>query len=280
MGTSSIVGTVDLASGAFRGRYVHFDGAPTTRVPVLADLLARTFHHDLAAMLHTLTEQHHGWSNITTCQQELSAAQDPERFRLVPGVGTAYCDTPSGKDWWTGTLTPPTQNYYAEWTYLFTGDDRSDAELIIAESTYIEQRPGLTVRGRIPVWELATVDHAALSALECGADYERCTHYAWFHFPEVPEESHMLSTAEWLGTEALTPRHAIEISVDGDRLIPAGSGHSHGEWWNISARPAGGGPAQTVRYLRIERDGGVTNTLAPGVEILRYPATAAQSRRR
>ncbi len=25
-----------------------------------------------------------------------------------------------------------------------------------------------------------------LTTLECGARYERCTHYAWFHVPSVP----------------------------------------------------------------------------------------------
>jgi hypothetical protein len=51
----------------WQGRYVHNDGHPDTRIPLLLDLYHRHYRHDLQAMTRFLLDQHPaGWSQLGT----------------------------------------------------------------------------------------------------------------------------------------------------------------------------------------------------------------------
>jgi len=95
-----------------------------------------------------------------------------------------------------------------EWAYvfdeernrLFVRDLRHDAESLI-ELAEAE-----------PDW----------AVIECGEDFERCSHYAWFH-GLLPKTSN-LSTQAWLGNRELEFHDAVAFIINGKRWAAAGSG--------------------------------------------------------
>lgn len=142
MSTRSAVGTIDPSTGAWRGRYVHSDGYPSARVPVLRDTLNRR-DGDLAGMLHVLTEEFYGWSFLTGTTDDPYAQYGSmlgERGVWVSGFGTAYT-TAQGQsapdDWITGEVGVETDDPWIEWVYLFTSTDVRVAELVIMELRHI-----------------------------------------------------------------------------------------------------------------------------------------------
>lgn len=60
------------------------------------------------------------------------------------------------------------------------------------------------------------------TAIECGENLERCSHYAWYH-NLLPKTSN-LGTQTWLGNRPLEMHDAIAFIVDGKRYKSTGSG--------------------------------------------------------
>jgi hypothetical protein len=86
---------------------------------------------------------------------------------------------------------------------MFVRDGRHDAESIVELA---EPEPDWTV-------------------IECGENFERCGHYAWFH-GLLPKTSN-LSTQTWLGNRPLEFHDAVAFIIEGKRWTSTGcGGHS------------------------------------------------------
>lgn len=216
MSTRSVIGTID-ESGAFRGRYIHWGGMPTERGPVLAELIA-TFDGGLAQLLKVLTVDHHGWSKLgVTVEGE------------TVSIGQPYTDQPD--EWWEGVLGQ--SGDVEEWGWFFTSTDPTTAELVVVEGGDVP-----TEVARIKVTELHTATEQDWTKVECGVHFERCSHYAWFHFPEQVARESRIGTAAYLGRQPLTARDAVAAVYRGVRYELTGSGRTGGYTWR-AGQPKG-----------------------------------------
>lgn len=62
--------------------------------------------------------------------------------------------------------------------------------------------------------------------LECGAEFERCVHYAWAHFPEAERTNY--GTREYMGKEKPRFSSASAVIIKGRRYARTGSGFTGG----------------------------------------------------
>lgn len=215
MGAPAHIGTI-TPEGQFTARYLHW-GNPVDLGPDLARLIARD---GLPTVLRTLTVDHYGWSYLEPDTAPVVDVDDPTvdprltcaRFATVPGYGIAYTtveDQISPDEWTTGTLDLNTGLGTMDNTgylYVFTDDGR----LIVAQSAD-HTSTGITVTAVLNVDALVDVDW---SVVECGPDFEHCSHRASHHDPAVPDHSSM-SMAQWLGREPLTMWEATTATVNG-----------------------------------------------------------------
>lgn len=157
MGTHSIV-AVETAEG-FKGRYGHWDGNPTA---MAAKLWAIVKRDGVERARTVLTEENYGWWRI-------GPGLDDDRVN-VPGYGEAFTDSDCGPDDWH----THEHDSVIPWAYVL----RDNGITVLMSSD----------KGWVWVGYVA-YDHepteAELTALECGAKYERCPHYAWFHVPSL-----------------------------------------------------------------------------------------------
>lgn len=179
LSTRSFVGTIAV-DGRFAGRYVHFDGYPTARGPVLTDILA-AHDFDLAHVLDVLTIQHYGWSCLDAEATSTSETRLAGRDVAVAGFGLAYI-THEGQshpdDWIIGNLGRCGDDVaWCEWGYVFTGSDAETAALVIIGVECDGDGVRYHERGRVPVRLLADLRVEDWTRIECGDGYERCCHY-------------------------------------------------------------------------------------------------------
>lgn len=95
MATRSVVAIP--AGDGWIGRYVHWDGSPGSRVPLLLELVARD---GIDKVRQTIVSDHYGWSHLHPEQgPEIAESwyQDG-RFIAVPGYGLAYTREQAGGD--------------------------------------------------------------------------------------------------------------------------------------------------------------------------------------
>ena len=86
MATRSIVAIP--AGDGWLGRYVHWDGGPGTRVPVLMELVKRD---GVVPVIDTIIRTNYGWSHLDPDQTpELEGIYSDGRFIAQPGYGVAY----------------------------------------------------------------------------------------------------------------------------------------------------------------------------------------------
>jgi len=102
MATRSIVAA--HTEKGVRGVYVHWDGYPEGRVPVLKHLIARD---GVGKVVATILGQPHGWSHL---DPEIVESQAPgingaDRFLTIPGYGVQYLPYPiqGNENYWTPT---------------------------------------------------------------------------------------------------------------------------------------------------------------------------------
>jgi hypothetical protein len=118
MSTHAIIGT-PTPGGGFRGRYVHYDGAPHGVGTTLAAIIARD---GLEHALRVLTEDHTSWAML---DEDLPEHPDDIPFtvrhnRQVAGYGMAHHpDEPTAAEWYSDTGTTEAG---AEWAYAATPD--------------------------------------------------------------------------------------------------------------------------------------------------------------
>jgi hypothetical protein len=218
-----VIARVGEHEGKFSGRYTHADGMPTSMGACLWSLLHGHFKNDLSAMLAYLIDAPHaqaGWSALVG-----------KDFKLKPGYtwqkatadGAKYEVYSKRADY----LRPqcfagrPGENPYlfteknledgtdTEWLYVF---DEPERKLFVRDVSAKEDVAVIDLDGEEPDW----------SKIECGENFERCSHYAWYH-NLVPKTSN-LGTQTWLGNRPLKMHDAIAFVVDGKRYKSTGSG--------------------------------------------------------
>jgi len=78
------------ADNGWEGRYVHFDGYPEARVPVLLDLIYRKGVDRVRNVVIDWNPQ--GWSVLSGERETLNEWQQDGRFAVVSDYGIAYRD--------------------------------------------------------------------------------------------------------------------------------------------------------------------------------------------
>ena len=77
--------------------------------------------------------------------------------------------------------------------------------------------------------ELDSASETNWTHIECGANYERCSHRACFHYPELRgTDLDRLGTAKFLGREPMQQRDAIAYILNGIRYKSTGCGSRGG----------------------------------------------------
>ena len=235
MSTRSVIARVGEHEGEFSGTYHHWDGAPTSLGAYLWKLLHGHFKNDLGKMLRTLIDQHSSWSTIVH-----------KDFKLKPGytnVGTRPDGMPLDQFLSQPLNRRPQCHCHGhrheknepythksieggtdiEWLYIF---DETERKLFVRDVSAKEDVAVIDLNGEEPNW----------TAIECGENFERCSHYAWYH-NLVPKTSN-LGTQTWLGNRPLEFHDAIAFIVDGKRYKSTGGGGDA----DFLSRP------QTTRY--------------------------------
>jgi len=202
MSTRSVIARVGKTEGEFIGRYFHWDGSPTTRGPLLWKMLHSEFKCVLPAMLRYLLDEHTaGWSS--------------------PESRSCYCHP------WLSER-PEFRNRPAEESFEYTQEQVQRGETDI-EYLYVfdEEKNTLAVRDVSGDAEILT-DLAGpepdWTVIECGENFERCSHYAWYH-NLLPKTSN-LSTKTWLGYRLLDFHDAVGFAIKGKRYASTGCGRS------------------------------------------------------
>lgn len=131
MGTRSIV-AARFAEG-LKGVYVHWDGYPDGRLPVLKALIERD---GVETVIKTILGKPSGWSSLSQHQEpdDLGFGMDDGRFLAIPGYGVQYNDQPVKASY---SSTPVVQGNEQYWT-----PDEHTADEVFIEYIYIIERDG------------------------------------------------------------------------------------------------------------------------------------------
>ncbi len=223
MSTRSVIARVGEEEGQFRGRYVHADGMPTSMGATLWSLFHGHFKNDLSAMLAYLIDAPHaqaGWSALVGKDFKLKpgytwqkATADGAKYevyskRLDYRRPQCYAGRP-GEEPYTFTEKDFENGTDVEWLYVF---DEAERKLFVRDVSAKEDVAIIDLNGEEPNW----------SKIECGENFERCSHYGWVH-GLTPKTSN-LSTQTWLGNRPLEFHDAIAFIIQGKRYIATGSG--------------------------------------------------------
>lgn len=87
MATRSIV--AEPYKDGWRGRYVHWDGSPQTRLPILQRIVIRD---GVKKARKTLIHNRISWSSLCDTQKGLGEYDDPSRVSAVDGYGVVHTD--------------------------------------------------------------------------------------------------------------------------------------------------------------------------------------------
>ena len=200
MSTRGIIARTTDHKGGFRGVYNHFDSYPRRMGPRLLGLLHDKYKGDLGKMLINIIDKHPaGWSQVGT-----ECYCHPKRDR-----------EPEPADWRTDE-TFDRKDTDIEWLWVF------DEEKKVLHVTDVRNNTdaGTVILGN-------DTDAEMWGRIECGQDLERCSHYAWVHFPELKGSN--LTTQTWLGRQLFEFHDAYAFIVNGKRYKATGSG-GHSDW--------------------------------------------------
>lgn len=295
MSTRSLVGTIDGTT--FDGIYCHYDGYPAHMVRQIAAIIARdgarafpvfagkevkarngsTAWDSLSAyMPHPDTELPYPdnvdyFDNVPANEREpgvlalyaqVSSKQDvaAARDQIIEGYGVAAATELPRRSGEVGDSEVNTG--WCEWAYMLT----DDLSLVV-----LQPRDGLVEVERFTYEDLLAItaeDPATCERIqhaECGKDYSRCVHYAWWHDDTVPQESRSLGMREWLGLEPTTLDRAVAVVVGGQRHTLTGGGSSRGTTWVMRTTDG-----KDIPVIRRERGKSKDRPL-PGVELILPP---------
>lgn len=289
MSTRSIVGTT-TDNRTFHGVFCHWDGYPTGMLPELAAILTRdgeagrealvgsNWESIDASMLSadtdlpypTLDEYAEATPRdqqeypIRRLYQSLDQYGDAASVRIAPGYG----ERGLGDDRYGGDIASHRGDGWIEWVYII----KPDLSVMVMEPSGADGH--LAERGTFTREDLAAVvagDTEALARIgrvECGEDFSRCSHYAWFHDDTVPTESRSLGMRHWLGEEPIPLDRAIAATVQGKRHELTGGGKSVGRQWYMFTREG-----HDLPVIRLDGRGHRMKAL-PGVDLV-FPPTKA-----
>lgn len=95
MGTRSVV--FARTESGLKGVYVHFDGYPDGRLPLLRTLIKRD---GVDTVVRTILGKPSGWSHLNADQSSvLEKYLEDGRFLAIPGYGVQYNDQPVETPW-------------------------------------------------------------------------------------------------------------------------------------------------------------------------------------
>lgn len=273
MSTRSIMALADN-DGFKDGVYVHSDGYPSGRGPLLFKMLAAR-GDDLSKLWADIdSAKHHGWSCLNTAQKAPHPSVLGRRGKWVAGVGQKYtaaqCQDDSRFNWHGEPLDTD-----AEWVYAFDLDHNIVSIFkTVPTGRNFDSKPMLMAVVRMdqpePDW----------TPIECGANYERCQHMAWAHFPEAKDSN--LGATAWLGLRPLTPQDATGCIYNGETWQFTGSGslertpNGYGKkWFNYAQiRTAAGDLLRDMPIWVWSNTGTDQVKVNPAVTLI-YPKTAA-----
>jgi hypothetical protein len=238
MSTRGLIGKATGEESKFTARYHHSDSYPTGLGKFLVELYRGHFNSNLDAMLKVLLDEHPaGWSCIVGTD-----------FKLKPGYTMDNSKYPSF-DMPEAERKKAVDAYYASADYRrphcychgqrheeaqeFTQNDEPESWAYIFDTSTGEKilhvlHPAKTTGSDKWHWEeierieLDSPEPINWTAIECGENWERCSHYAWYH-KMLPRTSN-LTTRTWLGLDPLDFRDAVAFIVNGKRYEATGSG--------------------------------------------------------
>ena len=207
------------------GVYHHSDSYPRALGKFLWDSFHGFFKQDLKSMLKLIIDDHPaGWSTLYLSDFSVK----PRGINLNPEFNP------------DGTRTKKYANAYRVWTktpkcychgiYSDSANPIYLNELDGIPWAYIfnEQRNTITI---LDVYNRTEMDFSLFDKepdwthIECGEGLERCTHYAWVHFPEAKEYPYGdLSTDVYLGRKQFDFRHVVAFVISGERYSATGNG--------------------------------------------------------
>jgi hypothetical protein len=233
MSTNGIIAR-STGEARFEGRYHHWDSYPTGLGVALVELYRGQFKHDLDRMLQVLIDKHPaGWSTIVHKDFNLkpgytNVAQRPagmsiDDFQNQPlnRRPQCYCHGHRHEE---GFLHDEKSDCGAEWAYVFETmpQDDADQKLLHVLARTKHEDSGEYFWNDVGRIDLDSEDTINWTAIDCGENFERCSHYAWYH-NLVPKTSN-LGTQTWLGNRPLEFHDAIAFIINGRRLKNSGSG--------------------------------------------------------
>ena len=116
MATRSIV--AEPSGNGWYGRYVHWDGAPETRLPILQRMVARD---GVTRVREVLLHENTSWSSLCDTQAELDENDDADRMKAVENYGVAHIDLPSDDEW---HFTQDSPEYaWAQYLYILADEN-------------------------------------------------------------------------------------------------------------------------------------------------------------
>src|SRR5713101_1659792 len=272
MSTNGIIAR-STGEGTFQGRYHHWDSYPSGLGVALVELYHCHFKDDLTRMLQVLLDKHPaGWStivhkdfnlksgytNIGTRPDGMSIEEfQNQRLNRRP---QCYCHGHRHEE---GFLHDEKSDCGAEWAYVFDEEEKV-LHILDREKHEVSGEYHWQEVGRI---ELDCEDGINWTAIECGENFERCSHYARYH-NLLPKTSN-LSTQTWLGNRPLEFHDAIAFIIQGKRYKATGSGGNSdylrraggknfpiGTW--VSSGVAGNGKRLDMAVAKIGSDGKYT----------------------
>jgi hypothetical protein len=250
MSTNGIIARAVGHEGQFKGRYHHWDSVPPNLGKTLVELYCGHFNRNLNEMLEVLLDLHPaGWSTINSKDFRLKPGYTLERVKypsFVEGESEAAREVRL-KAYWAHPDVRRPQCYChgvrheeaqewsdaddtgASWAYVFEVIEDQKLLHVLArqKNEWTKKYQWAEVeQGRI---ELDSSDPIDWNVIECGPNFERCSHYAWYH--NLQPKTSNLSTRAYLGLDPLDMHNVIAVIVNGKRFKVTGSG-GRGDYYN------------------------------------------------
>lgn len=252
------------------GRYHHSDGYPSGLGRYLFGAFKNHFQGDIRAAYKLLFEDHPaGFSCLLGCNLSLPAGYVNDReslyekgpdgradwFKPIPHGAICYCHGDRHEDAAEYTHEDEPDLPYL---YVFTNVGYTVELRVFEMQTLSSNAKGEDVYTWV---KIAALDMAGpepnWGTVECGEQYERCSHVADYHFPELAGTSMAgLSVGKFLGREPLDAHDAIAYEIKGKRFESRGSGSAATDSkgvpvWVAVVKPVNGATLRDVPlYLR------------------------------
>jgi hypothetical protein len=227
--------------GTFTGRYHHWDSYPNGLGVALIELYRGHFKRDLNRMLQLLLDKHPaGWSTIVHKDFTLkpgytNVVQRPEDMSIEEFQNQplnrrpqCYCHGHRHEEGWTAD---EKSDCGAEWAYVFEvlpeNSDQSEQKILHVLDRAKHEESGEYFWNEVGRIDLDSEEPINWTAIECGENFERCSHIAEYHGINSP-----LAMATYLGNRPLDPIHdPIAYQVNGKTFKATDSGGS-ADWLN------------------------------------------------